>query len=276
MSAKFPRLLLFTVSLAAASCATPPLWSQSVTSSEDCTCPPSQPAHHPSEPDFTNAANKWQLSAAKLESQIDTVNPILREQRDAFWKVPLATYRDEKKAAEASGGAMFTSPGSWFYSPGDPEFSAVKGATWVIATFESFHVYASDRDYELLYTEMNFRVEQIFKQPEGLSLSGGALVDAAIPGGRIESPNGKVFTSRIEPEQRGLQPGHKYLLQLLYEPQGAFFLANACWDVSSGKVESDSPVEAYRIAHGRFSIVGMSLSDLINYLPKALPDDPDE
>jgi hypothetical protein len=276
MSAKFSRLFLVTISFAVASCAVPPLWSQSTSPSDNCPCPPSQPAPHPSEPDFTNAANKWQLAAAKLESQIDTVNPTLREQRDAFWKVPLGTYRDEKKAAEAAGGGFFLSHGSWTYSPSDPEFSAVKGATWVIATFENFHVYAIGQDYELLYTEMNFRLEQIFKQPDGLSLSNGALVDAAIPGGRIESPNGKIFTSRIEPQQHGLQPGHKYLLQLLYEPQGVFFLANACWDLSSGKVESDSPVEAYRIAHGRFSIVGMSLSDLINYLPKALPDDPDE
>jgi len=152
----------------------------------------------------------------------------------------------------------------------------VKGATWVIATFENFHVYAIGQDYELIYTEMNFRVEQIFKEPEGLSLSSGALVDAAFPGGRIESPNGKIFTSRIEPQQHGLQPGHRYLLQLLYEAEGGFFMANASWDISSGKVESDSPVEAYRIAHGRFSIVGMSVPDLINYLPKALPDEPAE
>lgn len=274
MSAKFPRLLLFTISFAAALCAVPPLWSQSAPPSDNCPCPPTQPAHPPSEPDFTNAANKWQLAAAKLESQTDTVNPTLREQRDAFWKVPLGTYRDERKAAEAAGGSVGASHGS--YLADGPEFSAVKGAAWVIATFENFHVYAVGQDYELLYTEMNFRVEQIFKEPEGLPLSTGALVDAAIPGGRIESPGGKIFTSRIEPEQHGLQPGHKYLLQLLYEPQGAFFLANACWDVSSGKVESDSPVEAYRIAHGRFSIVGMSVPDLINYLPKALPDEPDE
>jgi hypothetical protein len=274
MSVRFRRLFIFTVSFFAGLCAVPPLWSQNPSSSEDCPCPLSQSAPHPSVPDFSNAANKWQLTAVNLESQVDTVNPILREQRDTFWKVPLETYRDEKKAAEVAGGAMFTSPGA--YSADGPEFSAVKGATWVLATFEDFHVYAIGRDYELLYTEMNFRVEQVFKEPEGLSLSSGALVDAAFPGGRIESPGGKIFTSRIEPQQRGLRPGHKYLLQLLYEPQGGFFMANASWDISSGKVESDSPVEAYRIAHGRTSIVGMSVPDLINYLPRALPDEPDE
>ncbi len=274
MCARFLRLLIFTFSIVTGLCAVPPLWSQNASSSDTCPCPQSQPSPHPSEPDFSNAANEWQLTAVKLESQVDTVNPTLREQRDAFWKVPLGTYRDEKKAAEAAGGAMSTSPGA--YLADGPEFSAVKGATWVIATFENFHVYAVGQDYELIYTEMNFRAEQIFKEPEGLSLSSAALVDAAIPGGRIESPNGKIFTSRIEPQQHGLQPGHKYLLQLLYEPQGGFFMANASWDISSGKVESDSPVEAYRIAHGRTSIVGMSVPDLVNYLPKALPDEPDE
>jgi hypothetical protein len=138
------------------------------------------PAAHPSEPDFTNAANKWQLTAVDLESQVDTVNPTLREQRDAYWKAPFGTHRDEKKAAEAAGGAMFTSSGA--YLADGPEFSAVKGATWVIATFENFHVYAIEHDYELIYTEMNFRVEQIFTQSQGLSLSNGALVDAAFPG----------------------------------------------------------------------------------------------
>lgn len=274
MIPRFLRLLIFTFSFAAALCSSPALWSQGATSSQDCPCPPSQPAPHPSEPDFTNAANKWQLTAVNLGSQVDTVNPTLREQRDAYWKIPLGTYRDEKKAAEAAGGAMFTSPGA--YLADGPEFHAVKGATWVVASFENFHVYAVGQDYELIYTEMNFRVEQIFKQPENLSLSNSVLVDAAFPGGRIESPNGELFTSRIEPHEHSLQPGHKYLLQLLYLPQGAFFMTNAWWDVSSGKVESDSPVEAYRVAHGQSSIVGMSVTDLINYLPKALPDEPDD
>src|ERR1700735_81055 len=274
MNPRFLRSLIFAFSFAAALCAAPALWSQSATSSEDCPCPPSQPTPHPSEPDFTNAANKWQLTAVNLESQVDTVNPTLRDERHAYWKIPLRTYRDEKKAAEAAGGAMFTSPGSYWTD--GPEFSAVKGATWVIASFENFHVYAIGQDYELLYTEMNFRVEQIFKQPEALALSSGALIDAAFPGGRIKSANGKIFTQRIEPHDHSLQPGHKYLVQFLYIPQGDFFVANAWWDVSSGKVESVSPLEAYRIAHGRFSIVGMSVPDLINYLPKALPDEPDE
>jgi hypothetical protein len=53
-------------------------------------------------------------------------------------------------------------------------------------------------------------------------------------------------------------------------------MANAWWDVSSGAVESDSPVEAYRVAHGQSSMVGMSVPDLIDYFPKALPDEPDE
>ena len=156
MSVRFRRLFIFTVSFFAGLCAVPPLWSQNPSSSEDCPCPLSQSAPHPSVPDFSNAANKWQLTAVNLESQVDTVNPILREQRDTFWKVPLETYRDEKKAAEVAGGAMFTSPGA--YSADGPEFSAVKGATWVLATFEDFHVYAIGRDYELLYTETPARV----------------------------------------------------------------------------------------------------------------------
>jgi hypothetical protein len=243
----------------------------------DCPCPSSQdesqshaasqPAALHSQPDFTNAPNKWQLEAADLRSQVDTVNPTLREDRDAFWRKPLTDYRDMAKGNFSVSGS---------YLGNAPEFSSVKGATWVIATFESFHVYAVDHDYELLYTEMNFRVENVLKLPEGLSLSDGALADTGIPGGRVKTPKGDIVTSRVEPKEYEFQPGHRYLLQLLYEPKGEFFVANQNWDLTSGKVEPYTGIALERLANKNSAIVGMTVPELIKYLPSVLPDEPDE
>jgi hypothetical protein len=244
-----------------------------------CPCPPSkneapshataQPVALHSEPDFSDAQNKWQLEAADLRSQVDTVNPTLREERDAFWRKPLTEYRDM-----ARGAASVTTIGDFIGN--QPEFSSVKGATWVIATFESFHVYAVDHDHELLYTEINFRVENVLKLPEGLSLSDGALADAGVAGGRVKTPGGEILTSRVEPQKYALQPGHRYLLQLLYEPKGEFFVANQRWDLTSGKVEPYTGIALERLANKDSAIVGMTVPELIKYLPSVLPDEPDE
>jgi hypothetical protein len=244
----------------------------------DCPCSPSQNesqshatsqrAKLHSEPDFSGAQNKWQLEPADLGSQLDTVNPTLREERDAFWRKPLGEYRDMAK------GNFSVSPGA--YLGNAPEFSSVKGATWVIATFETFHVYAVDHDYELLYTEINFRVENVLKLPEGLSLSDGALVDAGIPGGLVKMSKGEIVTSRVEPKKYEFQPGHRYLLQLLHDPQGEYFVANQNWDLTSGKVEPYTDFRLELLANKKSAIVGMTVPELIKYLPSVLPDEPDE
>jgi hypothetical protein len=249
-------------------------WAQD----SDCSCPPSQgesesPAGRQQtavrgDVYFSDAPNEWQLEAADLRTQVDTVNPTLREERDAFWRKPLSDYREMAK------GNFGVSTGA--YLGNAPEFSSVKGATWVIATFESFHVYAVDHDYELLYTEINFRVDNVLKLPEGLSLSDGALVDSGIPGGRVKTPKGETATSRVEPKEYEFQTGHRYLVQLLYQPKGEFFVANQRWDLTSGKVEPYTGIALERLANKNSAIVGMTVPELIKYLPSVLPDDPDE
>jgi hypothetical protein len=218
------------------------------------------------EADFGDVQNRWQLEPADLRLQVDTVNPTLREERDAFWKIPLGEYRDMAK-----GGGVALSSGVLVYPQ---EFPAVEGATWVIATFETFRVFAVAGDDELIYTEMNFRVENVLKLPEGLSLSSGALVDTGFPGGRIKTANGQIISSREGPMQHFFQPGHKYLVQLLYERKGEFFLANERWDLSSGRVEPSPVFESEGLPNNGSSIAGMTVPELINCLPAVLPDEP--
>jgi len=203
MSPKFLRLIIFTFSFVTASCTVGPLWSQETPGLQRL------PGH--SDSSFANAANRWQLTATDPRSQLDTVSPEVRGERNAYWKGPL-------EAARGSSGAYGA------YLPGTPpEFTFEPGDIWVIATFEGFHVFEINSDDQLIYTEMNFRVEHVFRQPEGSSLSSGSLIDAGMPGGRIKSPNGEIISSQIQPSQYSVQLGHKYLMQFFSCIAGRLF-----------------------------------------------------
>jgi len=258
MGARFRVSILVTLFFLAGPCVGRPIWAQ------DCPCPPAQASQtHDLEADFADAANKWQLTAIDPKSQVDTVSPDVREQRDAFWKGPLEWLR----GASGVSGAML--PGI------PPEFQVQPGDVWVLASFENFHVFEINHDPELIYSEMNFRVEQVFRQPSNLSLSNGSLVDVGITGGRIKSIKGDtVSPGWLRPSKYGPQPGHKYLIQLLYEPKGLVFIAGNRWDISSGKVEVEGFIETARAAQGKSAIAGMSVADLVNYFPSILPEEP--
>jgi hypothetical protein len=211
---------------------------------------------------WNTAANRWQLAAVDPSVQTDTVSPDVRAQRDAFWKKILEPMRG---AAGAVG----------YYSAGGPEFPVQPGDVWVIAKFEGFHVFEVNHDPELIYTEMNFRVDNVFRQPDMLSISPGSFVDVGLAGGRIISGDGKVDSPGwLRPVRYGVQPGRQYLIQFLYEPKGGVFLAGAHWDVSSGKVETEGAEESERAASGKSAIAGLSVAELVNRFPSILPDAP--
>lgn len=262
MASPVLQLAIFTFCLVAGSFAARPLWSQDTPSSQ---CSPSPKIS------FANAHNNWQLTAIDPESQIDTVDPTIRAERNAYWKPPLQQARDWAKG-------RYAGPPLGAYSADFPEFPSRKGAVWALADFESFHVIAIDPDRQLIYTEMNFRIEQVFKQPSSLLVSSGSLVDADIPGGCVKLPDGNVSSWQVWPQKYSFQLGHKYLVQFVYQMPGDFFWAEKRWDLSSGKVQPDDPMEIYRAAHGKSSIDGMSVPDLFRYLSLqyVLPDEPEQ
>ena len=214
-----------------------------------------------SENSFASAANRWQLSAIDLKSQVDPVSSAVRAQRNSFWKAPLEY------------ASHFDNTGGETHIETDPEFPDSKDSAWVIATFESFRVYAVDPEKQLLYTEMSFRVEDVIKQSASLSLSAGSIVDSDILGGRIKSTRSEIVTFHLSPRKYYFQPGHKYLLHLSHQMPGEFYWADKRWDVTSGKVQPDDALEVHRNAIGKSSITGMSVPEVINYLPSVLPDD---
>jgi hypothetical protein len=218
---------------------------------------------------WNSAHNRWQLTAVDLQSQVDTVSPIVRTQRNRYWQPTL-----EIAYKQANGSTtMAVGGGSGSYGPA-PEFPDVEGSVWAIGTFESVHVYATDSDYHLLYTEMTIELENVFRAPEYLNLSAGILIDCAVSGGRVKLPNGIINSLQLSPNKHFPQPGHKYLFLLRHIDQGNFFIINKSWDISSGIVRPEDPREEDRAARGASTINGMSVNDLINYLPTVLPIEP--
>lgn len=258
MGARFRVSILVTLLFLAGSCVGRPI------SAQDCPCPSTQTSStHNLEADFADAANKWQFTAIDPKSQLDTVSPDVRQLRDAFWKRPLESLRG------ASGVHGASLPGM------SPEFPVQSGDVWVIATFEGFHVFEINHDSELIYTEMNFRIEYVFRQPATLSFSAGSVVDAGLAGGRIKTTAGDVVSPGwLRPLKYSPQLGHKYLIQFLYEPQAEVFLGAKRWDISSGKVEVEGPEETARAAQGKSAIAGKSVTDLVNYFQSILPGEP--
>jgi hypothetical protein len=217
---------------------------------------------------WNSAHNRWQLTAVDPKSRIDTVSPLIRAQRNAYWQGPQQhSHRILSGEGNIGGPLVLRSA---------PELPYLKGATWVIATFESFQVFAADPDYDVIYSEMNFRVEHVVRTPNSIRLSTGDLIALDFRGGRIKTAQGNTVSSLLSPSQYFYQPGHTYLLQLLHVDQGDFFFSHKRWDVTSGTVQPDDVGEIDRAGRGASMLNGMPVNALINFLPSALPDEPKE
>ena len=216
-----------------------------------------------------SAANRWQFTPVDIGSQTDTVTPQVRAQRNAYWGSKLEWIRT---AHTPLPGTVFIGGGEGTFLGDAPELPSVQHAIWVIAKFEAFHVYATDPQFQLLYTEMNFRVKQVIRQPDTLSLSPGALVDCTEPDGRIKTPSGAVVTFNLEATRHSVRPGHTYLLQLEYIPSsGHLFHIYKSWDVTSGKVQPNQQDEVDRAVEGKSKLNGLTIPDAVQYLNSVLP-----
>jgi hypothetical protein len=250
-----PRLAL----LALAFCAT---GSPLVVHSQAIAQPPSAS----SQKRWANAANRWQHTAVDLAKQTDTVTPEVRAQRNAKW--------------QGLQGLMLNSSNLVFSFSGDapelPKDPPNEPSIWVIATFEKFHVYAVGPDEKQFYTEMNFRIKTLFREPEGMHLVPGDLVDVNLWGGMAKTHSGKIVRSlNVNPRTYDFQLGHKYLVNLFPDKDGDFVAAGR-WDLTSGTVQAQGPDEIDRAARGESKLSGMTETELIKYLQTALSTDPQE
>ena len=213
--------------------------------------------------DWHDAANKWRLATIDLQTQIDPVTSSIRSKRNEYW-----LNVSQKFAPGAMGfGAALAPPFQ------RPEFQIQPGDVWAIATFDTFRVFPTDADLRYAYTELVFRIDRLFKAPADLSLSVDSLIDVDMAGGRLRSATGRVVSDRLRPERYSLKPGHKYLMQFRYDPNGQFFHSGQYWDVTSGRVVLDTYPDS-PIAQQNSSIKGMALPELIERFPSILENQP--
>lgn len=216
---------------------------------------------------WLNAQNRWQLTPVDVTLQSDTVSVDVRASRNNYLKPLLEA--DREASDNPPGSITVTMPGPVL---GDtPELSAPPHAIWVIAKFESFHVFAADPQYRLIYTEINFRVTQVLRQPSSLSFAAGTVLDYDISGGRIKRPSGSIASFRVSPERHSYQPGGTYIIQGTYDATTEYFDLYNWWDVSSGKVVPGTLVEVDRAAKGKSKLSGLTTAQAVEYLDSALP-----
>jgi hypothetical protein len=217
---------------------------------------------------FFSAENRWQLKAVDSQAQTDTVAPEVRAKRNAYWQPSLAKYAQLTEGLGPNQGVGVSEPP---YLGDAPEIPVTPNAVWVVAQFESFHVYPVDPQNRLLYTEINFRVSQVLRQPSSLSLAPGALLDKGIPGGRVKGPGGAVTSFKLHPERHAYQPGHTYILAGTYDSATQYFDIDKSWDVTSGKVEVVSTPDKRRASKGESKLYGLTVAEAVKYLKSVLP-----
>jgi hypothetical protein len=257
MSSKHRRLFVFALaSISLAISATQTLQAQG-------SAPVQRLSEEQLEQRMAGAENSWRLTAIDSQSQRDTVAPNIRAARNAFWRPGLQEYRD----LEATNRSMYKTPGP---SPSQ-ELTLDPNDTWVIATFDHFLVVSVDPDFQLLYTEMNFKINQVVHQPSSSSLAPGMSFDMDIEGGKIKKANGDIVSWHIFDSSRYfVQPGHTYLMQIGSMGLEGLYYVGERWDVSTGKAVPDTDDLVGYALSGSSIISGRTTREAIAYLQSVL------
>jgi len=206
---------------------------------------------------FVNAANVWQSVPVNLATQTDTVAANIRSLRNSYWEPILA----QNEGLTVTGSADPTV---------QPEIVMSQDGGWIEATFSAFHVYATDVNLHHIYTELNLTVLNVIRQPAGATLALNQTIDVSVPGGRAQSGT-KVGSYNLIPLQYYWRPGHTYLVHVSLAASGGFYIPGERWDVTSGIVQEDEPVEVLRAANGNAVMAGKTTSNAISYLNQVLP-----
>ncbi len=220
---------------------------------------------------FRTAANKWRLTPIDVQSQNDQAPLAVRQARDAFadksWGKTLPLSVEVPKSDFAIGEPIGLPPA------GNPEFPPMKPENlWVIAKFEGYSTFLSSTQ-RCIYTEIHYDIQHIFDESAVShtfpDVREGGQIEALIPGGTIRAPWGKTVSYKFSPEAFSPQPGHTYLLLFVSHHPNIYFEQKR-WDLTSGAVEPDSPLEKVRAKKGRSAIAGMTVSQLATYMEEKL------
>jgi hypothetical protein len=221
---------------------------------------PQASTHSPSTPNWATAANRWRVEPHDLLNEDDRVSSAVRVARDAYMLPRLRM--------TPSSGEMIV---SYDFSKPDvsPSTKAELSMVWVVGTFTSYHVYDADGTAQFLYTEVNFHVDTVIKQPTTSSLVTGSAIDIVLYGGKKKTKDGVVHSFYLSPSKYALEPDHQYILALFVEPNG-IFIVHKRWDVTDGTVQVSSMVDEEHVRRGESQLVGLPVTDAIHFIQNAL------
>jgi len=209
------------------------------------------------------AANGWMKIATDL-SQLETVSPAIRQQRDSHFDAsPLAS---RVPLTPGSAPLHHVFPGA--HVAGQPEIAEVSDRAVVIATFTGHRsvLTASGRE---VYTEITFHVSSVFQDVSGRAVRDSDIT-VALRGGTVKTADGKVISYLTDPRQYFIQPQRTYLLVLSHHADGDFYSLAGDWDISDGVVRVNSKVGQQRSKEGKSTLVGLTTEQLIHALEERL------
>ena len=266
MIARWVRILLLAGLLGPGAMHPPTLFAQSAATHQASSNAANQ-ASSGKESDFAEAENRWMLTPVDIQRRQDLIEPSIRAARSWYWESLFQRDRDE--AAEAASHGVLRMGAVGNFSPAFiPEIPSTPDASWIIAKFTGYQVIAIDPKYQDFYTEENFEVVQVIRQPAQGGIVAGSQFQVDFPEGTILTPQRQVI-SHTTPARFFEQPGHTYFLQIVPTP-GDFFNLYKRWDIGDGRLRADNMTEAARARGGKAKLSGMTIADAVKYVQDAL------
>jgi hypothetical protein len=217
----------------------------------------------------TNQVNPsdWRYTPMKLHTHPDTVkDPNDRELRDQYW-IKLSGINLPNGRHLTVSGAM--------YAPRVSDILPIPGSFWAIGVFVDHDVYETDNG--IIYSEIHFRLDDVIGYDPDLNPppQSGQIIDIGIPGGTVLADSGNVVRQikHVSPRYE-LQPGKRYLIQLVPTKDGGFHTAADYWEISDGLVVPVLPGDLLMVKIGASHLAGLTEKQAIQYVQQALSTNP--
>jgi hypothetical protein len=216
------------------------------------------------------AANSWMLKPTPYLAWNQDIAPSVRAQRDANWD-NAAFNKKPLTGPDVDLGNFSSCTGDYdmAWEPSDISIHVPNRAV-LTATFAKFRSVLSASEISI-YTEITLQVDEVFQDQTG---TGHPFkhqnIDLLLYGGTVILRSGQAFSLHTEPCDYSMEPEHKYLLVLSYEPVGDFYHPYDIWDISNGTVQALDQRNQYLAHEGKSALNGLRVEQLDAVLHKLL------